>query len=88
MTINHLMNFLSAAVPSNFEYDISGEEFNDHIPGTNGRHFTFPYQESGLVSGIEIVYFKMWEPKNSPSIHSFTMTSDMEARDCIIMISD
>ena len=53
-TINHFIIFLPATVPSNVKYDISREKFNDHIPGTNGRHFTFPYQESGLVSGTEI----------------------------------
>ena len=54
-TINYCIIFLPATVPSNFEYDIGREKFNDHIPGTNGRHFTFPYQESRLVCGTEIV---------------------------------
>ena len=41
--------FILASVPSDFEYNISGKEFNDHFSSTNGCHFTFPHEKGGLA---------------------------------------
>ena len=46
------VNFFSASIPANVEYDISGKEFYDHFSRTNGCHFTF-YDEEGYIEKLQ-----------------------------------
>ena len=77
--------FILASVPSDFEYNISGKEFNDHFSSTNGCHFTFPHEKGGLAKfKHKDKKYEKEESKDSHLIHSFTTMSDMKGRDCII----